>query len=324
MKALLKSCMALALLVGAGAGHAQTKWDLASGYPINNPHTITLNEFASDVDKTTGGKLMITVHPGGSLLKVPEIKRGVQSGQVQVGEVLMSVLENENALYGIDSVPFLATSFDSSYELWQAQRPAVEKLLAGQGVKLLYAVAWPPQGIFSKKPINSTDDFKGLKWRSYNATTQRIAQEYGAQPVTIQASELAQALATGGIEAFMTSSATGVDAKVWESVSLFYTVDAWLPKNMVIMNQKEFDKLDKSTQQTVLKAAKEVESKGWKRMRDYTQQALSVLKQNKINVAAPSDKLRAGLDKFGEQSLADWLVKVGDDGKAVLGAYKKK
>ena len=302
---------------------AQTKWDLPAGYPAGNPHTQNLNQFAADVAKATGGKLAITVHPGGALFKAPEIKRAVQTGQAQIGEVLMSLLENENPVFGADAVPFVATGFDPAWKLWQAQRPIVEKILAAQGLKVLYAVAWPPQGIYTKKQLNSVADMKGLKWRAYNPATTRIAAMVGAQPLTIQAAELSQALATGVVDSFMSSGATGVDSKVWESLSHFATADAWLPKNMVIVNQKEFDKLDKATQDAVLAAAKAAEERGWKRMREYTGESLATLKANKMVVYEPNPAFKAELAKLGDTLLTEWLAKAGPDGQAIITQYRK-
>ena len=209
--------------------------------------------FAKDVADATGGKLEITVHPAASLFKAPEIKRAVQTGQAQIGEVLMSLHENEDPIYGIDVVPFLATSYPESKKLWQASKPAVEKKLASQGMMLLFAVPWAPQGIYAKKEINSVDDMKGLKWRSYNVGTARIGELVGAQSVTVQAAELAQALATGVVNSFMTSAATGYDSKAWESVTYFYDTKAWIPKNMTFMNKAAFDALDKPTQDAILR-----------------------------------------------------------------------
>lgn len=318
-----RTLAAVALAGVAVTVSAQTRWDLPAGYPAGNPHTQNLVQFANDIDKATGGKLKITVHPGGSLFKAPEIKRAVQTGQAQIGEVLMSLLENENAVFGADSVPFVATGFDESYKLWQAQRPVAERILAGQGIRLLYAVAWPPQGIYSKKMLNSTADMKGLKWRAYNPATTRIAQLVGAQPLTIQAAELSQALATGVVESLMTSGATGVDSKLWESLTHFATTDAWLPKNMVIINQKEFDKLDKPTQDAILAAGKAAEERGWARMREYTNETLTALRNNKMNVYAPSPQFKAELTKLGETMLNEWLQKSGADGQTIINAYKK-
>ena len=254
---------AAALLLAATAARAETKWDLPTGYPATNLHTENLQQMATDVERATGGKLKIVIHPNGSLLKANEIKRGVQTGQVQMGEILMSLLANENPVFGVDAVPFLATSYADAYRLWQASRATTDKVLDRQGMKLLYAVAWPPQGIYANKPINSAADMKGLKWRAYNPATSKIAELVSAQPVTIQAADLAQALATGTVNSFMSSGATGVDTKVWESVKYFYTVDAWLPKNMLVVSKKAFNALDKPTQDALLKAVADAETRGW-------------------------------------------------------------
>jgi hypothetical protein len=170
--------LAGALLLALPAA-AQTKWNLPAAYPADNFHTENLAQFAKDVSQATGGKLEITVHANASLFKAPEIKRAVQTGQAQIGEVLMSLHENEDPLYGVDVVPFLATSFDQARKLWVAQKPVLEKKLAGQGLVLLYAVAWPPQGIYAKKDLNTVEDMKGLKWRAYNVGTSRIAELVG-------------------------------------------------------------------------------------------------------------------------------------------------
>jgi TRAP-type C4-dicarboxylate transport system substrate-binding protein len=320
---IVRSLAAVALAGVALAVSAQTKWDLPAGYPAGNPHTQNLSQFAADVAKASGGKLTITVHPGGALFKAPEIKRAVQTGQAQVGEVLMSLLDNENPIFGADSLPFVATGFDAAYKLWLAQKPIVEKILAAQGIKLLYAVAWPPQGIYTKKLLNSTADMKGLKWRAYNPATTRIAQAVGAQPLTIQAAELSQALATGVVDSLMTSGATGVDSKIWESLTHYATADAWLPKNMVIVNQKEFDKLDKATQDAVLAAAKDAEERGWKRMREYTNEAVSTLRANKMTVYEPNPQFKAELAKIGDSMLDEWLKKTGAEGQTIITNFRK-
>ncbi|MDF2973562.1 MAG: C4-dicarboxylate transporter substrate-binding protein, partial [Microvirga sp.] len=269
------------------------------------------------------GKLQITVHANASLFKAPEIKRAVQTGQAQAGEVLMSLHENEDPLYGLDVVPFLATSFDQSKKLWDVQRPAIEKKLASQGLMLLFAVPWPPQGIFAKQEINKVEDLKGVKWRAYNVGTSRIAEIVGAQPVTVQAAELPQALATGVVTTFMTSGATGYDAKVWESLSHFYDTQAWIPKNMTFVNKAAFDALDKPTQEAILKAAKTAETRGWQTAQEKTKWYLEQLAKNGMKVQPPGPELKTGLLKVGEQLTADWLKKAGSDGQTIVDAYKK-
>jgi len=312
-----------AVALVAAPASAQTKWNLPAAYAADNFHSENLTAFAKDVNEAAGGKLQITVHAGASLFKAPEIKRAVQTGQAQAGEVLISLHENEDPVFGIDVVPFLATSFADAKKLWTASKPAIEKKLAAQGLMVLFSVAWPPQGIFAKNEINSAADMKGLKWRAYNAGTSRIAEIVGAQPVTIQAAELPQALATGVVNAFMTSSATGYDSKVWESMGYYYDTQAWLPKNITFVNKAAFDALDKPAQEAVLKAAAKAEERGWKSAQDKTAFYMNELKSRGMKVQPPSDKLRDDLKKVGDTLTSDWLKRAGADGQAVIDAYKK-
>jgi TRAP-type C4-dicarboxylate transport system substrate-binding protein len=309
--------------LAATSASAQTKWNLPAAYPADNPHSENLALFAKDVSAATGGKLEITVHPGASLFKAPDIKRAVQTGQVQIGEVLISVHENEDPIYGIDVIPFLATSYPEAMKLWKASKPAIEKKLAAQGMMLLFAVPWAPQGIYAKKDINSVDDMKGLKWRAYNVGTARIGELVGAQVVTVQAAELAQALATGVVNSFITSAATGYDSKAWESMTHFYDTQAWIPKNITFVNKAAFDALDKPTQAALLKAAATAETRGWKMWEDKSGWYLDQLKAHGMKVLPPSPTLKAGLKKVGEQLTSDWLKKAGPEGQAILAAYKK-
>jgi TRAP-type C4-dicarboxylate transport system substrate-binding protein len=311
------------LLAVSGFVSAQTKWDLPAAYPATNFHSVNLNQFAADVDKASGGKLKITVHPGASLFKAPEIKRAVQGGQAQMGEILLAAYQNEWQMFGADGLPFLATSYDDSMKLYKAQRPILEKKLAEQGMMLLYAVAWPPQGIYSKKPIQSAADLKGSKWRAYSPSTSRIAELVGAQPVTVQAAELSQALATGVVESNMTSGATGVDSKLYEHLKFYYDVQAWLPKNAIIVNKKAFDALDKPTQDAVVKAAAEAETRGWAASRKVNTDTMAVLKANGMTIEPPSAQLKADMQKVGETMVKEWLTKAGPEGQAMLDAFRK-
>src|SRR5215470_14122456 len=253
MRALQAFAAAIAAAFCAAAA-AQTKWDMPTPYPATNFHTENIAQFIADIDKATGGKLKITVHSNASLFKANEIKRAVQTEQAQIGEILISAYSNEDPMFGVDSIPFVATGYADAGKLWKASRKALDERFAKQGMRILYAVPWPPQGIYSNKPLASMADMKGLKMRTYNPATSRIAELAGAQAVTIQAAELAQAMATGAVNANITSGATGYDSKAWEQVKYFYDAQAWLPKNIVFANEKAFSALDKPAQDAVLKA----------------------------------------------------------------------
>jgi TRAP-type C4-dicarboxylate transport system substrate-binding protein len=323
MKTMTRLALALAGALVALPAAAQVRWNLPAAYPADNYHTENLTQFAKEVAEATGGKLQVTVHPNASLFKAPEIKRAVQTGQAQIGEVLASLHENEEPIFGLDVVPFLATSFEQAKKLWEVQRPAIEKKLASQGLMLLYAVPWPPQGIYAKKDINSVEDMKGLKWRAYNAGTARIAELVGAQPVTIQAAELPQALATGVVNSYMSSGATGYDSKTWETLTHFYDTQAWIPKNLIFVNKAAFDGLDKPTQEAIVNAAKAAEERGWRLAQEKTKWYVDQLAAKGMKVQPPSPTLASGFRKIGEQLTADWLKKAGADGQAIVEAYRK-
>src|SRR6476469_4179545 len=301
---------------------AQTKWDLPTAYPATNFHTENLQQFVTDVDKGSGGKLKIQLHPNASLFKAPEIKRAVQGGQAQAGEILLVNFENEDPLYGIDGVPFLATSYAESLKLYKAERKSLEEKLGKQGMMLLYTVPWPPQGIYTNRTLTSAADMKGLKWRAYSPATSKIAELVGAQSVTVQAAEVSQALATGVIDSYMSSGATGYDSKTYEHLKHFYDTQAWLPKNAIVVTRSAFDALDKPTQAALLKAAAEAETRGWKLSEEKTGWYVDQLKQKGMSIDKPSEQLTADMRKIGNVMLAEWLRKSGPDGKRIVDQYR--
>lgn len=319
-----KLVISLSAIACAALVQAQTKWDLPTGYGVNTFQTKNVQQFAEDVEKATGGKLKITLHAGGSLFKQPEIKRAIQGGMAPAGEFIISGLANENPLFGIDSIPFLATSYADAKRLYTIARPVQEKVLAAQGVKMLFSVPWPGQSLYSVKAINEASDFKGTKMRAYNPATTKIAQMLGASPVTIQLPELGQALASGAAQNFLTSSASGADGKLYEQTKFFYPVNGWLPHNVTAVSIKAFNALDKATQDAVLQAAKAAEERGWAASEKVDTDAIAVLKANGMNVQPPSDSVRKALMTIGQAMTKDWVASAGADGKAVIDAYLKK
>ncbi len=323
MKFFPLASLSLAFALSAAPAVAQVKWDMPTGYGVSSYQTQNVQQFAQEVEQATGGKLKITVHPGGSLYKANEIKRAVQTGQTQAGEFILSGAANENPLFGVDSIPFLATSYAQARKLSDVSRPALEKLLAGQGMKLLFVSPWPPQGLYSSKPIESVADLRRTKMRAYNPATSRIAELVGAQPTTIQLAELPQALATGTVENFLTSSASGVESKLYEHVSHFYDVASWLPKNGIVVNRKAFDALDKPTQDAVLQAAAAAEARGWRISEEKNREYMRELLDRGMKVARPSETLRKELLSIGARMTDEWLKTAGAEGQAVIDAYRR-
>jgi len=316
-------CAAFVLLAGSAMAVAESVWDMPTAYPVTSYHTENAARFATDVEQASQGTLRLTLHPGASLYRANEIKRAVQGGQAQIGELLISAHANEDPLFGVDSIPFLATRFADAARLWAAAKPVLQARLARQGLELLYAVPWPPQGIFATRPIESGADLRGLKMRTYNPATARIAELAGAQSVTIQAAELAQALATGAVQANFTSGATGFDTKIWEVVPIFYDVGAWLPLNVVVANRQALGELTALQQRALTEAATAAEARGWKIAEERTAFYLDTLRQHGMTVAQPSTSLQTELERIGRKLADEWRERAGADGRAVLDAYRR-
>ena len=302
-------------------GHAQ-KWDMPMAYSATNFHSENGVKFADCVRAGTEGAIDITVHPSGSLFKGADIKRAIQTGQVPIGERLLSGHQNENAVFGFDSVPFLATSFEDSAKLYEAAAPKLTEILADQNLTLIYSVPWPPQGLYFKNEVNSVADMEGVKFRSYNNATARLAELTGMLPVTIEAAEISQAFATGVADSMVSSGATGYDRKVWESLNYFYEVDAWLPYNHVMVNSDVWGGLDADTQAAIMSCGETAAADGLAASKDYTQFTLNGLKEGGMTVGPASDQLVADLQKVGETMTAEWLEAAGDDGAAIVDAFK--
>ena len=307
----------------ATAAQAQTKWDMPTPYPDGNFHTRNVIQFAADVDKATKGSLKIAVHSAGSLIKHTEIKRAVRQSTAPIGEMLESLAANEAPVYGLDSVPFLATGYDASKKLYAAQKPYLEKQLASEGLMLLYSVPWPPQGLYAKRDLAKVEDLKGLKFRTYNPMIGRIASLVGAIPTQIEVPDLPTAFATGRVDVMITSASTGVDTKAQDYLTHYIDTQAWLPRNIVIVNKAAFDKLTAAEKKAVTDAAKAAEERGWKLSLEEMTIKTAALKAAGIKVLPPSADLKNGLAKVGATIAAEWEKAAGADGAAMLAAFKK-
>jgi TRAP-type C4-dicarboxylate transport system substrate-binding protein len=320
----VKRIFVAAAALAAFTAQAQTKWDMPTPYSEGEFHTRNVKTFVEDVKKNTGGALDIAVHSNGSLIKHPDILRAVSTGQVNIAEFLLGQFGNEDPVFAADNVPFVAPGYDNAFKFYQAQKPVLEKKLQGRGMKLLYAVSWPGQGIYTKDPVKSASDFKGLKMRTYSPLTSRLAELLGAAPTIAQVPDVPQMFATGAMHAMVTSSATGTSTKAWEFVKNYYKTNAWNPKNVIVVNERAFGRLPKAQQDGIVKAAAAAEPRGWEMSKQREKDADEMLAKNGIAVNEPSAELKSALSKIGEQMAAEWEKLAGAEGQEILKRYRGK
>lgn len=325
MKSILTTTCVAAVCTIAGTisyadGHAQS-WDMPMAYAATNFHSEHGVIFADKVREYTNGAIDITVHAGGSLFGGGDIKRAVQTGQVPIGERFMSAHANEAPLLGWDNLPFIATSYDDNAKLWEAARDTVNAQLADLNLVALYTCPWPGQGFYFNKEVASSADTQGIKFRSYNSATATFAEELGMIPVQIEAAELSQALATGVASAFISSGSTGYDRKVWEHLSHYYKVNAWLPRNYVMVNTQAWDGLDADVQAGIQKAADETAASCAAKSAELSDFYFEELAKNGMTVEDAGPDFLAELEAIGAKMTAEWLETAGADGQAILDAY---
>ncbi len=317
----LTSMLGAATLTTAGAAWAQTKWDMPTPYTDTTFHTVVIRQFANDIKAATNNQLDITVHSNASLVKHPDILRAVQTGQVPIGEILLSQFSNEDPMFAADNLPFLASGLDNAMKLYQAQKKFVEERMMKRGIRVLYSVPWAGQGFYAKKPINSGADLKGLKFRAYNPSTARLSELLGMVPTTVQAADIPQAFATNLVETMVSSSATGVASKAWEFSKFFYDVNAWHPRNVVIVNERAFQALPEATRNAILKAAADAEKRGWEMVGKNHEDGMKQFREKGMSVEKPSDALIKAFSEAGQQMVREWVKQAGPDGEAMLKAY---
>ncbi len=322
MKTLSKLLAAIGFAAIASVSAANTNLSVATAYQDTNFHTQNIVRFAADVEEMTGGEVSFTLHTGASLLKMPEIMRGVQTGQVQVGEILLSAYGQESPFFEVDGIPFLSRGQMTAWQVYELTLPFIEARLEQRGLMPLFAVPWPGQGLYAQKPIAATSDFEGVKFRAYNALTARFAELMGAVPTTVQSAEVPQAFATGVVSAMITSAATGNYTKAWDFTSHYYDVNAMNNKNMVVMNIDAFNGLSEEQQDAVLAAAAKAETRGWITSNDVQAELTANLSANGMDVVVPGPELMGQLEAIGATMVEEWLAKAGDDGAAFYQAYQ--
>ena len=318
-----------AVILATGAAFAQnvqsatetTTWKLATGYRADSFHGKNLADFARKVDADTAGKLKIELYPNNTLVKLNAITKAVQEGSIEAGETIMSSMVKDVPSAGADSIPFVVTTYADAMRLWQLQRAGIERAMGERGMKVLYAVPWPPQGLYSKAPVKVEGDFQNTKMRTYNPTTIRIAELLGAKPVDIPMVDVAKALKDGRMDNMITSSVTGVENKVWSHIKYYYEINAWFPKNIVIVNAAAFNALPLDIQKTVLKAAEIAQANGWAMSQKSATDATNELISNGIKVDRIPYEVEIKLKRLGEKLSREWVRSVGNEASIIFVPY---
>ena len=299
---------------------AQARWQVATAYPDGNFHTRNIRSFLDEVKAQTG--IDAQLHSNGSLLPMPQIKRGVQQGQVQIGEILLSAYGNDDPFFEVDSIPQLAWTDEQARKLATLSRPYIEARFQRQGLSVLYSVPWPPSGFYTNVPVENLEVLRGSRMRTFNAMTNRFATLLGATPTLVQAAEVPQAFATGVVNSMVTSAATGVDSAAWAFAKVFTPIGFTRTHNVIFVQRRAFEALPAAQQTAMREAAKRAEDRGWALSAEARDAAQATLAARGMQVAQPTPAVMEGLSRISQTIAQEWAARAGEDGAKLLAAYR--
>jgi len=299
---------------------AQARWQVATAYPDGNFHTRNIRSFLDEVKAQTG--IDAQLHSNGSLLPMPQIKRGVQQGQVQIGEILLSAYGNDDPFFEVDSIPQLAWTDEQARKLATLSRPYIEARFQRQGLSVLYSVPWPSSGFYTNVPVENLEVLRGSRMRTFNAMTNRFATLLGATPTLVQAAEVPQAFATGVVNSMVTSAATGVDSAAWDFAKVFTPIGFTRTHNVIFVQRRAFEALPAAQQTAMREAAKRAEDRGWALSAEARDAAQATLAARGMQVAQPTPAVMEGLSRISQTIAQEWAARAGEDGAKLLAAYR--
>lgn len=297
---------ALLMLAGARSVLAATTWIMASGNPESSYFTQNIRQFIDEVEERSAGELRIDLRANDTLIKHDAIKRAVQTGQVQIGEIRPGVYGNEDPMYILDSIPGVASDYEQARQLLEAQLPYFEDLLGRQGLRALVWAPWPGQGFFTTSPLESLDDMRGKKIRIYSQPTQQMAERLGFRATILPFAEVSQAYATGMIDSLFTSPQTGIDVQIWDYAKHFTYTGTMHNKNAVIVNERAFRSLDEDLQRIVLEAGQRATERGWEMSRRAGAENDEVIESHGVVITDASDDIQQAITAIGDEMLAEW------------------
>ncbi len=315
-RALLAAPLLLASPAVLGQG---TRWVMATGFADGNFHTRNIRQFIAEA---APAGVEIQLHSNGALLPQPQIMRGVQQGQVQLGEILLTAYGNQDPFFDADAVPGLVQTFADARRLAAVQAPFIQARFERQGLLLLYMAPWPFVAITSNAPIPTVDALRGVRLRAYSAISMRLAALLGAQGVLVTAPEVPQAFATGIIAAQLTTAPVAADTNVWDYSRVFTNANIATSKNAVFCARRVFDALPEVQRTAILAAARAAEARGWTLASEAQAEAETRMTARGVQVLDPTPALRQALAEAGRVMTEEWIARAGDDGRRMIEAYR--
>ncbi len=310
------------VLAFAPAAQAQTVWRAATEYPATAMPGEGLATFARLLDETTGGQLRLApAYDAPDGLRSATIPAAVQAGRIEVGDAFAGTLVALDPVFQLSSLPFLATTQDQAWRLYQAAKPAYERVYAAHGQRLLYATPWPNSGIWSRDPVPGPEVLQGLAIRTYDATSTAVLRGAGAAAVEYSFADAMPHLKDGSVTAVLSSGDGGAGRKLWDYTTHFTAIGYAMPLSFATVSTAAYDALSPALRTQVDNAGVATEAAQWQALTRRTERNYVTMRANGVLIEPPSPALAAALAQAGAAVTRAWQASAGPAAD-VLGAYR--
>jgi TRAP-type transport system periplasmic protein len=303
-KAGLAFAMVAALSFGAPA--LAVDWDFATANAPGNYQTKLAERFGAEVAAATNNEVKISVHAGGQLgFKGPEMLGVLRDGLVPIGSLQFAQQVGLSPMLGASSVPYLVSGFDEMRTFRTISKPYYDAEFKKFNQKLLYAVPWPGQNIFSKSELASSDTFKSMKIRTADRNGSEFFRSLGASPAQIPFGEVVPALATGVIDSVSTSTSSAIDGQFWEFLKFCNVVNWQSNFEGVSVNLDAWNKLSPKNQKILEAVAERLEPVFWEEAKEEDSKNFKTLKAKGMEMYTPTPAVRDAMAAKGKPT---WTV----------------
>lgn len=250
----------------AGSSGNKTVMKIASVLTEQDNIHLALARFKETVEKKTNGQVEVQIYPNSALGSLRVTFESMQLGNL---EAMMSdavTAANVAPVYAVPELPYIFKDLDHVHKVLDGPlgKQITDELLQKGGIRTLVVYDTTFRKIFSKRPINSIADMKGMKVRVPEAQNYlRAMQLLGANPTPVAWGELYTALQTGVVEGFENKAEAAYQAKLHEQTKYAAYTGHIFCINPLLVSDKWFKSLPADTQKIVQDAASE--SLSWQR-----------------------------------------------------------
>lgn len=281
--------------------------------------------FAERVKDLTGGAVVVETTFDGKLGKSADLFAAVGRGEVDLADPFAGSLDKADPLFLLSSLPFVAVTPTQSKALLEAARPEYERALAAHNQRLLYVTPWPPSGLWAKTPVDSVEALKGLRIRTYDKTGEDVFARLGAVPASISFADAQAKLASGEMDAALTSGDGGAGRKLWDVLTNFTELNYAAPLSFATIGTAAWDRLTEAQRTAILEAAAATEQRQWTVVQDRVAKNYEAMRGHGMTITTGlGEAYVAALRAAAKPAVAAWAERTGERGARILADYERR